>query len=290
MDKRKVLIFPFLCVVSLLLLSCDGKRKEKAQQVVTEFHQAYKSQNLQEAVTLYPNITELMGDFYKTDELEIKGFSVLPSEDILVVAENKWTNGFGKTNTRTMKFFVREYKDDEAHPYKIYDSKNFVSLTDSKLYKIGLKGGAFNLSSDTTDVSISRKIKNIEPQYKMMIESMRDIISRGIDYTGFNWEKSYYSNYADGSCSVTNNSGLPIKNSRYKVTYYKSDDKTVVATDDGTVCYGWWYPGETKRISWFTSNVPSSAQRAYVEVVLDYNDDWIEEIIEAQSFTGTEFK
>ncbi|MDD6538358.1 MAG: hypothetical protein PUF26_04455 [Bacteroidales bacterium] len=290
MRTRNLYIYPLLCAFSLLLLSCDGKRKEKAQQVVTQFHQAYKSEDLQEAVKLYPNITELKGDFYKTDELEIKSVCILPSKDIMVVGENKWTNGFGKTNTRTMKFFVREFEDDGKKEYKIYDSKNFVGLTDTKLYKIGLKGGAFNLSCDTTDVSLSRKIRDMEPTYNAMVRAMRSQMSNGFSYTGFNWETAYYSNYASGSCSVTNSSGFPIKNPRYIIRYRKKKDGDVVATDDGNVCYGWFYPGDTKRVSWFTSNVPSSAHWANIEIVLDPSDDWIEEIIEAQSFTGTEFR
>jgi hypothetical protein len=290
MNTKSLTLLPFICIFALLFVSCNGKRKEKAKQVVSQFHQAFKSEDVQETLKLYPNISVLKGDFFKTDELEIKGACVLPEKDVLVIAENKWTNGFGQKNTRLMKFFVREFEENGEKIYKIYDTKNFVDITDTRLYRIGLKGGAINLSSDSTDVSISRKLRDIEPQYRAMINSMRDIIYNGISYTGFNWKKGYYCDYAYGSCSVLNNSGVPIKNPRYKITYYKSDNETIVATDDGTICYGWWYPGETKRVSWYTSNVPSSARYATIDLVLDYNDDWIEEVIEAQSFSGTEFK
>ena len=102
-----------------------------------------------------------------------------------------------------------------------------------------------------------------------------------------NWEKGYYSDYASGRAVVTNNTAYPVKRPKYKVTYFKSDDKTIVTTDDGIVCYDMLMPNQSRSFSWYTSYV-GNASRARADVECSDND-WIEEITANLPFIGLEY-
>lgn len=280
---------PYLITILLLLVlltSCEGRNKKRAMAVVQEFCAAYKNENQQEMSKLYPEMQNLMGDFYKSDKMNIKGIIKKESEYI-VFCENEWTNGFGKTFTREMRFYVKENNNINEKYFHIFDSKGFVSLDDTNIYKFSVKIGAINISADSTDLMKSKKLSNVTPIFDKMKEKMREAMINGIYYSGLNWETEF--NCASGRITLTNNGNFPIKDLEYRISYKTSKNGTLVASDEGIVCYGWLNPGESKSISWFTNNVSSNAHWADVNVVINPSEDWLGDVLLDLPFHGDEY-
>lgn len=286
MENRLIVLMLYFMII--LFTACEGKRRERAIQTVLDFHSAYKSENIEEAFRLYPGLSDLSGNYLKTDDLIIKG-TYKKDKDYIVFCENKWTNTLGKCFNSSIRFYLKEKDINGGKEFYIYDSKNFVSFDDIRLYVFSVKTGGINLKSDTTDIMKSKKMLDVLPMFDELKSNMRRTISNGFFYSGLSWDKGYYSNYATGRVTITNNSGFPIKDLRYRVIYSSRKDGPIVTSDDGVVNYGWMAPGESKSVSWFTSNLPDNVCWAKVEALLDSSDDWLEELIMTYPYVGNEY-
>ena len=286
MRRNHILKLLFVFSISIFLQSCRLVNKEDVKETVLNFFSAYRDTDLNQAVSIYPNMLKLKGSFRKSSSIDIdlKDIVVIDESKIIVSITHHWVNPWGVDNTAKMNLYMK--KDEEK--YTIMDSKNFCMYDDLSLYKFARNTGAIKLIQDTTDVSISSKMTKVESLYDLVKSNIKNKISSGLKVNkGWRWESGYYSDYATGRAVVTNNTGFPIKNPKYIITYYKSDDKTIVTTDDGTVCYDILKPGQSKSFSWYTSYV-GNASRANVKVVCE-DEDWIEEIIENLPYTGLEY-
>lgn len=276
-----------LCInTSRFFQSCQTVSKEQVKETIINFFSAYRDNDFSQTVSIYPNIIYLKGQFRKSSsiDIELKDITVVNDSNIIVNITHHWTNPWGVDNTAKMKLYVAKYGDT----YIIYDTKNFCMYDDVKLYDFACKTGAIKLWQDTTDFSISSKISDVASMYDLAKTHIKNKISVGLNINkGWKWETGYYGDYATGRAVVTNNTSFPIKHPKYKITYYKSDDKTVVTTDEGVVCYNVLMPGQSTSFSWYTSYV-GNASRANVRVVCD-DEDWIEEIISNLPFNGLEY-
>ncbi len=263
-----------LVSLCILLSSCDGRKIERAKESLTSFQNAYKQEDLDKALVLYPNLRELNGQFRKLDTIEFIDGEV-NSDTVIINGQTKWTNPLGKTFSNEVVFYMTPKEIDGKNTYIINDTKGFISFDDSALYKFALKKKKG--LSGMTDVHKSNAITNCEYDFEQKKQQARDYINNNLSISGFNWELSYFGNSASGRAVLTNNTGMPLSNIKYKVTYYKSDDVTVVTTDDGTAVYSYTSiaPGESKSFTWYTSYV-NGARRANVQCYID-DDNLIEE-------------
>lgn len=269
----------------ILFTSCQSVNKDKVKETVENFFSAYRVADVATAVSIYPKLTSLRGDFRKSSSIDLNSNDiwVINDSNIIVNLTHHWVNPFGADNTAKMRLYMTKKGDK----YEIVDSKNFCMYDEEKLYNFACKTGAIQLIRDTTDVTISKKIDDVELMFYSAKEHIKSDIRNGLSISSMNWEKGYYSDYASGRAVVTNNTKYPIKQPKYKVTYFKSDDKTIVTTDDGLVCYDVLLPNQSKSFSWYTSYV-GNASRARVDV--ECNDNaWIEEITVNLPFIGLEY-
>jgi hypothetical protein len=285
--KSKTLLILLGLTASIFLQSCQTVDKEQVKETVINFFSAYRDNDFLQVSSIYPNIVNLKGQFRKSSsiDIELKDISVVNDSNIIVDITHHWVNPWGVDNTAKMKLYVAK----QGETYKILDTKNFCMYDNMKLYNFACKTGAINLRRDTTDVSISAKMSDVTPMYALAKTVTKHEITNSLSINkGWKWETGYYADYASGRAVVTNNSPFPIKQPKYKITYYKSDDKTVVTTDEGIVCYDILMPGQSKSFSWYTSYVGNAA-RAKVTVVCD-NEEWIEDIISNFPFNGLEYE
>ena len=285
-SRTHIMTFLLGFSVCVFLQSCQSVNKEDVKETVKTFFSAYRDSDINQAVSIYPNIVNLKGSFRKSSSIDIdlKDIVVVNDSNIIVSITHHWVNPWGVDNTAKMKLYMKKY----GEKYTIFDSKNFCMYDDVKLYNFACRTGAIRLRRDTTDVSISSKISEVEPMYDLAKTHIKYKIANGLSINkGWKWETGYYGDYASGRAVVTNNTELPIKQPKYKITYYKSDDKTIVTTDEGVVCYDILMPGQSTSFSWYTSYV-GNATRANVKVVCE-DEDWIEEIIANLPFNGLEY-
>ena len=283
----KVFNILYLLTFIFVLTSCESKRKERAIAAVQSFYNSYKNDDYDGCRKLYPNIGILEGDFYKTDELELKGIfrkENNPTDYFYIVfCENKWTNDFGKTHTREMRFYLKETNNKDV-PFLITDSKGFLYPEDN-INKFAVNTGAIE-KNDTTDILKSKKLKEAKKVFNTLKERVRNGAKEGMS-SNWNWDlEDYYGNYASGRCTVTNNSKNPVKNPKYRINYRRTKKGDVVATDDGVITYGWMYPNESKSVTWFTNNLPSGINWCQFEIILDEDDEWVEEVVLSMPLDG----
>ena len=273
---------------STILQSCQTVNKEQVKEMVINFFSAYRDNDFPKTVAIYPNIVKLKGQFRKSssiDNIKPKDIIVVNDSNIIVNITHHWVNPWGVDNSTKMKLYITK----QSETYEILDTKNFCMYDDVKLYNFACKTGAVILSKDTTDVCISNKISDVTPFYDAVKRNVKYKIENGVSIEkGWKWETGYYGDYVSGRAVVTNKSPFPIKQPKYKITYYKSDDKTIVTTDEGFICYDIIAPGQSKSFSWYTSYV-GNASRANVKVVCD-DEEWIEEITSNLPFLGVEYE
>lgn len=269
----KIIKILLLAPISFFLFSCNSVNKKDVKETVENFFTAYQSSDFSETTSIYPKISSLKGNFRKSSKIDIdeKDIWVIDENKIIVNLTHHWINPFGVDNSAKMRFYLSK----EGDKYKITDSKNFCMYDELDLYKYALNHGNINLSKDTTDVILANKLEDAQSAFNLAKLSVMGEINRGLDVS-WNWETGYYANYASGRGIVKNNTPYPIKSPRYHVTYYKSDDKTVITSDDGYVCYDILMPGQSKSFSWYTSYA-GNASRAGVTV--DCDEEWINEIV-----------
>lgn len=275
-----------LLVPILVFISCESS-KDRASNSFMEFYNAYKNEDFEKIFTYYPNIGELSGNMWKTDEMIVKNVS-FNKDTAIVVSENHWTNPFGKTSNREMTFFMVPDKNDKGKFYRIVDSKSFVAFDDNMLI-FGRKVGAIDMMSDKTDIKISKKMDTVKKMFESAKNSLRNQINRDLIVSGFNWEASYYGNYGSGRAYVTNNSSFTVPKVQYKITYKKSKTGAVTAYDDGTATYSSLAPGQSVSFSWMTSNIGSASWAEANCFAYDYDDDWLDELLTQQPYTGREY-
>lgn len=269
----KIKKFFLLASVSIFLFSCNSVNKKNVKETVENFFTAYQSSDFSEATSIYPKVSSLKGNFRKSSKIDIdeKDIWVINENKIIVNLTHHWINPLGVDNSSKMRFYLSK----EGDKYKIIDSKNFCVYDGLDLYKYAVNQGNINLSKDTTDVLLAKKLEDAQSDFnlaKLIVK--RDIIG-GLEVS-WNWETGYYANYASGRGVVKNNSPYPIKSPKYHVTYYKNDGETVITSDDGYVCYDILRPGQSKSFSWFTSYAGKASQTG---VTVDCDEEWISEIV-----------
>lgn len=278
------LIF-FTALIGLLLFqSCQSVNKDKVKETVENFFSAYRGEDFTTAVAIYPKLSSLRGQFRKSSriDLDLKDIWVISDSNIIVNLTHHWVNPFGADNTAKMRLYLTKKGDR----YEIFDSKNFCMYDDVSLHKFACNVGAIKTYRDTTDIAISAKLDDVVVMYNFAVSRVMSDIKNGLTVK-WTWENGYYSDYASGRAVVTNNTAYPVKQPKYTVTYYKSDNKTIVTTDDGIVCYDVLMPNQSKSFSWYTSYI-GNASRAGVTVNCD-NNSWIEEIVTNLPFVGLEY-
>lgn len=284
--RFRLYIFSLMSVVCIGLQSCQSVDEEKVKETVETFFDAYVDEDVNLAVSIYPNIINLKGKFRKSTsiDIDVKDIIAVSDTNIIVKFTHHWVNPFGADNTTRMRFYMQK----RGERYQIVDSKNFCSYEDLQLYDFACKTGAIVLCRDTTDVMLSDQMTLAMPMLELAKTHVRLQIANGLTINkNWRWETSYYGDYASGSAVVTNNSQFPVESPKYEVVYYLSDDKTIVGADNGYVCYDIIMPGQSRSFSWFTSYV-GNASRANLKVVFD-DENWIDNLLENLPFDGSEF-
>lgn len=286
MRKINFLLLLLLILSDVALQSCQSVDKEKVKVTVESFFEAYRDEDVSTAMSFYPNILNLKGKFRKSTSIDIDPTDILVVNDsnIIVKVKHHWINPFGADNTSKMKFYVAK----RGESYEILDSKNFCMYDDVDLYDFAIKTGAINLFEDSTDVAISYGMTQAMPMLDLAKTYVRLQIANGLTVNkNWKWEKGYYNDYATGNAVVTNNSAFPVDSPKYEVVYYLSDDKTMVTSDNGYVCYDVIMPGQSRSFSWYTSYVGDAA-KAKINVLFN-NENWVDDIVKNLPFNGAEY-
>lgn len=280
----KTLILGIL--LGFICQSCSTVDKEQVKETILDFFSAYHNEDGLKVMEIFPNCVNLEHGFtlkFTSVDVELKDILVVNDSNIIATVTHHWVNPYGTDNPTKMKFYLK--KNDEK--YEILDTKNFISYKNDKLYNFARNTGAIISYLDTTDICISKKISGVEKFYNRTKERIKTSINWNLQVgKGWRWEVLDYSDYAIGRATVTNNTKFPIPEPKYKITYCKSDDKTIVTTDEGTITYGVLAPGQSVSFSWSTPYV-GNASRAKVDVVCD--EECIEEIISNLPYDGSEF-
>lgn len=258
----------FALLFVIIFTSCDGEKIESAKESIKAFQDAYKQENFDRITQLYPNLRELSGQFRKIDTIEFgeSDECIVKNDTVILNGRTKWTNPFGKVFSNEVTFYLVPKEIDKKDTYIIIDTRGFVSFDEFSLYRYALKKEK-GLSS-MLDVAKSKAISKYSYDFEIKKQQVKSLLENNLKISGFNWELGYFGDSASGRAVVTNNTGVTLSKVKYKITYFKSDDKTVVTTDDGYVTYSDINPGESKSFTWYTSYV-NGARRARVDCFID---------------------
>lgn len=287
MTVRKLAVTSIVSIclcMSCLMQSCQSIDKEKVKETVEKFFNAYRSEDISTAKSIYPQILSLRGQFRKTSSVDIELNNIQSTNDSIVMVRltHHWVNPFGADNATEMRFYLMKKDND----YFIADSRNFCSFDDVRPYQFACKIGAINLLSDTTDIAVSMGIRNAEPMFYLAKDKIKNDIKNSLSVSSMNWEIGYYSDYASGRAIVANNTNYPISKPKYTVTYYKGKNEALITSDNGYVCYDVLMPGTSKSFSWYTSYVGNAS---WANVSVDCDESWIEEIAMNLPYKGDEY-
>jgi len=264
MKKNHLLNSQVLLIALVLsLFACDGKKKELSKIVVKEFFNAVKNDNKSEMIKLYPDI-EKIEEYYKSDEINIKGAKVLEDKSVSVEVENNYTNGMGKKFSQKIILYLKPL-DEEAKVYRIFDSKGMTNYEEKKTYQFAINIGCIDKSLDLTDQEINNKIKESgDIMVKMALELAKKL-KEEIKIESWQWEAKR--GYATGKAIVKNNSSYSVPNIKYLVTYYDGNNKEIVQ-DQGVINYDALEPGSSKSFTFYTNYV-GAAKNAGIAVNFD---------------------
>ena len=260
-------------------------KKDKASKFISQFEEAYKNEDFDAVVKLYPTIIYSKGDFLKSDRMEISNITIKTDDNIIIDLVNHWTNPYGKDFTNKIRFYLKEFNNS----YIIADSKNFIQYKDNPLYIFSKKVGAISLS-DSTDLSISKKIDDATELYNICVKKVTEQLSTAFSVTKCNWEKDEWNNSASGSVIVTNISKFNIPNVKYHLSYTaKKKSQTPVVTDEGYVCYDTFRAGTSRSFSFYTSYIANAAW-LHVNVKCENIEELAKSIIYQYTFKGNELE
>lgn len=274
-----------LFIIGALIFIFYENSTKKATETVEAFYQAFKSNDTSREQELYPNITKLSGSSYKTTSLTIGEVRKGDNGQIIVNATNKWVNGFGVEMPTEMIFYV--VKEKTSGKYIIEDSKNFVPYDEDSMYKFAQNIGCAT-SKDVTDQQKAARVSDASQLYFELYNRIKTSLENGFRVGRVNWETNDYSWSANGSATVTNNTGCNVSNVKYYLTYSRGGN--VITNDDGYVDYGTFYAGETKSFSYYTTDVGNATYlNITVGVDKDKIDETITDIINNSTYSGTEY-
>jgi hypothetical protein len=255
-----------LCVA---LSGCDNS-KEEAKNVVNRFFDFYKNENVDGVLTCYPSILKLVGDNYKSDNIEIQKVILNKDKSIDVFVVSYWKNPFGKIFSRNMSFKINRTEDKK---YQICDSKGFCCFDEVHEYTFGINKEILT-SLDSTDMQISNKLWEIQPIFIKEKNKLYGILDNAFKVISWKWETSDYSDAAYGDAIIKNTSYLDIPAVKYVITYkdYKGND---IVSDSGPVTHGVFRAGTTKSFSFYTGYV-GNASKANLRISYgDEINEWV---------------
>lgn len=289
-NNFKLIVLMILCIMTGLescqkneVISQTSINPEKVNETIEKFFKAYRDDDINTIVSIYPNVISLGGEFRKSSNIDfdINDIIIVNNNYIITDVTHHWINPYGADNVTCIKLHMIKVGDS----YKIIDSKNFCIYDESKLYNYACKTGAIKSNLDTTDIAISQKMLNVTEMYDKAKDLIKNRISSGLKIENWKWETGYYNDYATGKAIVKNNSIFPIKAPKYIVTYLYNNN--TITTDEGYVCYDVLMPEQSRSFSWYTSYV-GYANKANIKVVCE-DESWIEDIIDHLPFRGNEY-
>lgn len=269
-------ILSFILVI--MFCSCESKKlKEEARKETDLFFKYLKQGDEVRLKQLY-NGFENFESFYKSDSVKIKSI-VYEDEIAIVTAQNKFTNGLGKSTEKDILLF---FSKDSLGKLKLFDSKGLTDFTEKNEYKFGIKTGCVT-KSDTTDQQILVCLKKshevlLDKGVDVLLELMKDV-----RVTNWSWEE-LYSGSGSGKGIVVNNSRFDIPSLKYTVTF-KTASGNIVTTDKGVVSYDVVPAGGSTSFSFYTDYI-GGASRASIE--LNFDDDLILNYLAQKEWTGKE--
>lgn len=83
MSRNHILKLLFVLSISIFFQSCRLVNKEDVKETVLNFFSAYRDTDLNQAVSIYPNMVKLKGSFRKSSSIDID------LKDIVVIDESK---------------------------------------------------------------------------------------------------------------------------------------------------------------------------------------------------------
>lgn len=276
--------FVWLILLLMLLSSCSHQKEAKLS--VEKFITAWKNSDSNEMESAYPNIKNLLS-YYKTDNATISGIKAGENNQYEVIVHNKYTNGFGKTFEKDITFFTRPKSDDDKSVYIVYDSKGLCGYTEGEItnyFTFAKSVGAIK-TSDKTDVQIAKAIQRALPLFADYFQEMKSYLRANIIFSNFNWNTSYYSDYASGSAVCKNNTVYNLPKLKYKVHFNRNG--STITEDDGYVSVDVLPSGQSKSFSIYSPNV-GNANGAYLEPIIE--DDFVTEIVANAHYNGNEYE
>lgn len=278
----------FNIAVIMLLSSavCSCSHEKEARAAVDKFITAWKSADEVDMKEAYPDV-EKLPSYYKADEATITDIKSGENDTYEAVVHMKFTNGFGKSSERDITFFAKPKDLENKDTYIVFDSKGLTSFSESdasKYYKFAKAVGAIK-PEYKTDVQIAQGMADAMPLFMSYMYNVKLYLQANVNFSAFNWQKGYYSDYASGNAVCMNNTPYDIPSLKYKVTFYRGDN--VVTQEDGYIGYGTLNAGESTSFSFYASYV-GNATTARVEAVFD--DSFIEEIVANSRYEGKEYE
>jgi hypothetical protein len=276
---KKLPRYLLLAALSGLSLCCESSRLTKeAESKSIDFFNALRNEEEAKLKALYPGF-ENFESYFKSDSARINSISY-KTNAIIVSIHNRFTNAFGKTSEKDITLF---FKKDTINRLLIYDSKGLTSFEENDYYELGIKAGCINITTDTTDQSISKaleqaKLAILEKAFDTYLE-----LKKNIKVVTWSWETGY-SGSASGKAIVKNNSYFNIPKLKYSITY-KDRAGNDITSDDGYVSYDNIPPQESRSFTFYTSYI-GNAVRASIE--LTFEDDLIFSYLRSKQWTGRE--
>lgn len=171
--------------MGIIFTSCQSVNKDKVKETVENFFSAYCGEDVTTAVSIYPKLTTLRGNFRKSSNIDLnaKDIWMINDSNIIVNLTHHWVNPFGADNTAK----IRLYMTKKGDKYEIVDSKNFCMYDEVRLYDFACKTGAIRLFRDTTDTKISTKIADVEPMFYSAKAHIKSDLRSGLSISSMNW-------------------------------------------------------------------------------------------------------
>lgn len=276
---KKIATFLFIAISAMACVN-----KEAATKTTNSFFKALKQDDKVTMLINYPEMVNL-DDYYKSDSISITTIEGMEEKRIKVMLTNYYTNGFGKQFTRDMTLYLRPDSLNKEQ-YTIYDSEGLAGLdAEDKQYQFAIKTGCIDLSKDITDQQKAEKMKTAKKIFFQEYLSLFIELRTQVKIIDWDWESSYYSKAGSGDGVCQNNSIYDIPDLKYRVKFY-APNGNIISEDDGYISYSKLQSGRSTGFSFYASYI-GNANKASISV--EFDDEWMEEIIVSKSYTGNEY-
>lgn len=268
-----------LLAVLFTLFACNSAQKKQAEENVTAFFKALKTDDTTAIIKHYPKFNDL-GGHYKSDRIEILSTEINDKGQAEVTVQNHFKNIKGKVFSQKITLICSQ------NNAKIVDSRGIYDFSETDEYQFAVKAGFIPKQNNMSDLEIVAKINASQKLIELLFKEKMEQLRKEVVIENWGWEYGYVKTYADGHGTVINNSNQDFQTLKFTLTFV-AQDGSITKVDDGYLGYEELKKGQKRDFTTLTSDI-GNATKAYIQIQFDSYE--LLKQIYAANYAGNEYK